>query len=549
VASGVGKALSECCDDGLLSRFVSSGTVCPFSGGEFVLDWQIHACFPAFLSLPDVAVRCSLIGGSHVFSRVIRAVWRRIRPDASHKGTVSSLEPGRPPVEGDVDLVVRKAFFDEPRYRGVIIEVGAAKPDYLSISASFRDLGWRAIAVEPNPVFAELHRALGHEIIECACGESDQEGVPFFIVENRGEYLGGSVSNESFSSLGIRGRFADLMRTVDTSTKEIRVRVRRLDTLLSELEITPPEVDILCIDVEGWELEVLSGLSRDEPGPRVLIVENLFGESAYVNAIVERGYRLWRRIEPNDIFVRISPPLPKLHIVNGVAMMLDEAEAIQASMIAGTYEREETGWVKDVLGTGSVFIDVGANFGWFTTLALSLVGPTGTVFAFEPSPRAFGTLRGALAREPRVHLHNLAVGKTEGHVNLFLPTSGNLHSPSLFPSPGEFKELAVPIVTLDSLSDLWKVPTIDLVKIDVEGCEPDVLAGMARLVTAGRIKRIIVEYNSWWLRANQCSVATLQQHFAEAGFVEERATSWVRSTASGGEKYELRSVLYRHKTV
>jgi hypothetical protein len=84
-------------------------------------------------------------------------------------------------------------------------------------------------------------------------------------------------------------------------------------------------VDILCIDVEGWELEVLSGLSHGEAGPRILIVENFFSESAYVNAIVQRGYRLWRRIEPNDIFVRAEPPMPKLHIVNGVAIMLDEA--------------------------------------------------------------------------------------------------------------------------------------------------------------------------------------------------------------------------------
>jgi FkbM family methyltransferase len=447
-----------------------------------------------------------------------------------------------------VDLVVREAFFDVPDYRGIIIEVGAAKPDYLSISASFRKLGWRAIAVEPNPVFAQLHRALGHEIIECACGESDQESVPFFVVENRGEYLGGTVSNESFSSLGIRGRFADLMGTVDTSTKEIRVQLRRLDTVLSELQITQAEVDILCIDVEGWELEVLSGLSPEGSGPKILIVENLFGEAEYVNAIIQRGYRLWQRIEPNDVFVRIAPPMPKPHLINGVPMMLDENEAIQASMIAGTYETEETGWVKDCLGIGSVFIDVGANFGWFTTFALSVVGPTGRVFAFEPSPLAFATLQGGLKQETTVHLYNLAVGKSAGHVHLFLPTSGNLHSPSVFPSPGKFKELRVPIVTLDSLPELWSGPAIDLVKIDVEGCEPDVLAGMEQLVGAGRIKRVIVEYNSWWLRANHYSVERLQQQFADAGFVEDRATRWVRSTASGGDSYELRSVLYKQQT-
>ena len=106
----------------------------------------------------------------------------------------------------------------------------------------------------------------------------------------------------------------------------------------------------------------------------------------------------------------------------------------------------------------------------------------------------------------------------------------------------------MPIVTLDSLPELWSGPAIDLVKIDVEGCEPDVLAGMEQLVGAGRIKRVIVEYNSWWLRANHYSVERLQQQFADAGFVEDRATRWGRSTASGGDSYELRSVLYKQQT-
>jgi hypothetical protein len=56
----------------------------------------------------------------------------------------------RSPVEGDVDLVVREHFFSDPNYRGIVIEVGAAKPDYLSISASFRRSGWHTLAIEPN---------------------------------------------------------------------------------------------------------------------------------------------------------------------------------------------------------------------------------------------------------------------------------------------------------------------------------------------------------------------------------------------------------------
>lgn len=214
----------------------------------------------------------------------------------------------RPIVEGNVDLVVQQAFFRDPNYRGTMIEVGAAKPDYLSIGANFRSVGWRVVSIEPNPYFCELHRKQGLPIIECACGESDNDDVSFFVVRTSGIYHGGQVTDESFSSLGVRGKFADLMKSVPSSVQEIKVKVRRLDTILRDHAPDITAIDIVCIDVEGWEIEVLKGLSLDVYKPRVLIIENVFLDESYTEFMVKRGYSLWRRIEPNDIFVRRELP-------------------------------------------------------------------------------------------------------------------------------------------------------------------------------------------------------------------------------------------------
>lgn len=205
-------------------------------------------------------------------------------------------------VEGDVDLVVEAAFFADPAYRGVMVEVGAAKPDFLSIGAHFRSLDWRVISIEPNPVFAKMHRELGHEIVQCAAGDEDLYNVPFSVVHTDGEYYGERVSDESFSSLGVRGKYAELMQGVPASVDEIRVRVRRLDSILHEKGIVG--VDIVCVDVEGWEIEVLDGLSFGTYSPKVLIVENLFYEQSYVDHMTRKGYPLWKRLDPNDVFVR-----------------------------------------------------------------------------------------------------------------------------------------------------------------------------------------------------------------------------------------------------
>ena len=40
-------------------------------------------------------------------------------------------------------------------------------------------------------------------------------------------------------------------------------------------------IDILSVDVEGWELEVIAGLDLEKFKPRVMIIENLFGDPQY----------------------------------------------------------------------------------------------------------------------------------------------------------------------------------------------------------------------------------------------------------------------------
>jgi len=208
--------------------------------------------------------------------------------------------------EMNVDRVVQKLVFGANTDRtGVLVEVGAARPDFLSISASFRDIGWRIIGIEPNPDFCELHRARGYTVHQYACSDSDADDQEFFVVDSKGaDYLGGSVSFESFSSLGIRDEFRELHRTVEQSTevRRIRVSVRRLDTILAQHEPDLDRIDLLAIDVEGWELNVLRGFSLQKYRPSVVILENFFDKAEYRDYMADQGYRLWRRLEPNEVY-------------------------------------------------------------------------------------------------------------------------------------------------------------------------------------------------------------------------------------------------------
>lgn len=208
--------------------------------------------------------------------------------------------------EHNVDQIVRDAFFSKTK-KGVLVEVGAARPDYLSISASYRARGWKIIAIEPNPDFCASHRALGYDILEYAASDTEADDANFFVVDSKGaDYMGGPVSFESYSSLGIQGKYADMLDGMKdkTSVKTIPVKVRKLDTILATHNPDLREIDILAIDVEGWELNVMRGLSIDRYKPKVVIMENLFNKTEYVEFMKARGYRLWRTLHPNEIYVR-----------------------------------------------------------------------------------------------------------------------------------------------------------------------------------------------------------------------------------------------------
>jgi FkbM family methyltransferase len=227
-------------------------------------------------------------------------------------------------------------------------------------------------------------------------------------------------------------------------------------------------------------------------------------------------------------------------------MMLDTSEPIQAQMAAGNYEPQETGWVRRHIGSGSVFVDVGANFGWFTTLATSLVGRRGRVFAFEPSPWAFATLIKARGDRPNVELINAAVGRKRGWVNLQMPAGPGVHSPSVFKSADDFYPMPVDLVSLDTCTALADVRHIDMVKIDVEGSEADVLEGMREMIAEGRVGRVLCELNSGWLKHANVTTEQLAERFSELGFCVEAATEWQTGPDSDGGTFRMQNVLYRH---
>lgn len=213
--------------------------------------------------------------------------------------------------EWDVDEKVMRRFFGvKDEKNRIFIEVGAARPDYLSISRLFRDNGWIVMSVEPNPEFCRLQREAGNDVLEFACGGRDEDNVDFTVVDSRASDSG-EVSYESFSSLGMKQDFKAIAPP-NLQLRNIKVKMRRLSTLIELHAAGCQELSILSIDVEGWELEVLEGLDFSRHQPKCIILENLFNDVGYRKYLFERGYRLWRVLPPNDIYLHRCIPMSRL---------------------------------------------------------------------------------------------------------------------------------------------------------------------------------------------------------------------------------------------
>lgn len=236
------------------------------------------------------------------------------------------------------------------------------------------------------------------------------------------------------------------------------------------------------------------------------------------------------------------------HVVHGLVMSLDRSEHIQRAMADEAYEVEQAGWVRDCLKPGDRFVDVGANFGFFATLASTCVGASGSVFAFEPSPLASRTVRATVSRNALTNLTLIeaAVGSSSGSIVLHMPVGGEVHSPSVFASDPNFTPLDVEMVALDDYQPLWDGPPVAMMKVDVEGSEPDVIAGAARLLRAGRIRNILCELNSGWLDARQdgASMNDLAQQVESYGFRRKRWTERTSHAAFGGGTFSLQDIWF-----
>lgn len=212
-----------------------------------------------------------------------------------------------------------------------------------------------------------------------------------------------------------------------------------------------------------------------------------------ISRVITRAARPWASRLPSAVLDRIPPvgrfdvSLPGSNVVLRLESGAGDTQAAGAIWHGiGAAEPETYRWLSALAARSRVFLDVGANVGLYT-LALAATRPDLTVVAFEPVPRVFEALRRNVALNglSNVRLSAAAVSDRTGTQPLFVPAGGvPVEATLLSGLRANTSRIEVPTVTIDRAVEQYGLPGVDLVKVDVEGCELAVLRGTAATIAA-----------------------------------------------------------------
>jgi FkbM family methyltransferase len=191
----------------------------------------------------------------------------------------------------------------------------------------------------------------------------------------------------------------------------------------------------------------------------------------------------------------------------------------------GVWEPNLTHWIRRRLVPGDVFIDVGANIGYYSLLAAQLVGDSGKVVAVEALPAIFPALQQNLERNKarNVRAVNAAAWDCEQMIAIYTNAEDLPGQTTAIPFwAGKYqleRQTRVAAAPLTDILTAEEMKAARLIKIDVEGAEWHVLLGMKSMLAACRDDlEIIVEVNREALETEGRTPQDILSLFCHCGF-------------------------------
>lgn len=246
----------------------------------------------------------------------------------------------------------------------------------------------------------------------------------------------------------------------------------------------------------GWRLEYISRRAR---------------------GLIRKGRTAWWRRR-----VARSRAMNK-RVQRGLRIRLHADSHLSHEIYQGDFEWQERRFLNAFLCPGDIFVDVGANVGFFTLIAAKRVGPSGHVHAFEPCTKTHRRLVSnvKLNKLHNVSCHQLALSDDDADVPFNISLQEFDAHNSLAPlTQGELSTTEiVRAVTWDSFArDKGLIGEVTLMKIDVEGWEGHVLAGASDVLSREDAPVLLVEFTDENAQAAGTSCQELYRSLEHLGY-------------------------------
>jgi FkbM family methyltransferase len=225
---------------------------------------------------------------------------------------------------------------------------------------------------------------------------------------------------------------------------------------------------------------------------RILSPDFTFEELDYVSSLFLLGKYVADVVSFDDNHYLVTDIDGVNWIVRNSSPILLRYDSLFGPLLSCHQEPLEYEWFSDILHEGSIFVDVGANVGGYSVRACKIGA---RVIAVEPDPDNYHVLKLNLEHNQctSVNVLNIAAGMREEVRELYEDNRGAPAGFSLLQAKGSGKiKCSVKVKPLDvTIPQLLNNERVDLLKIDVEGVEPEVIKGALDLLK--RTRYVIVE--------------------------------------------------------
>lgn len=196
---------------------------------------------------------------------------------------------------------------------------------------------------------------------------------------------------------------------------------------------------------------------------------------------------------------------------------------VSGALAMGVYEKEEISLFSRTIQPGMTVVDVGANLGAYSTVALDQLRGQGLLLAIEPARENFLLLRRnlqhneSLSQKTKVHAVRVALSNKSG-VAVLHKNPANKGDNRLYPDGLLAGTEKVKTMTLDNLCCQKRIRSIDVLKIDVQGLEGEVLAGSRKILQASRHCHLFFEFWAEGMRKAKTEPRLLGELLNRLGF-------------------------------